>query len=131
MRRPPIAAIIFACSAGGAIAQGTAMTRVLTCEGPDARMELYLPTSAVTGLGAKNVRIKGTIVGRYTLDLTDAGKGKMDEQVRVSMSSDNTSIIVDQYTRKLPPTRVPVAGGTVDFDNRFGTQAKCGPFNQG
>ena len=23
---------------------------------------------------------------------------------------------------------IPVAGGTVDFDKRFGTAAKCGPF---
>ncbi len=35
---------------------------------------------------------------------------------------------IDQYTRKLPTTRIPVNGGTVDFDQRFGTGAKCGPF---
>jgi len=52
----------------------------------------------------------------------------MLEPVRVSLSPDKKSVIVDQYTRKLPPTRVPVAGGTVDFDKRFGTAAKCGPF---
>ena len=49
-------------------------------------------------------------------------------QSSVSLSPDKKSVIVDQYTRKLPPTRVPVAGGTVDFDKRFGTAAKCGPF---
>jgi hypothetical protein len=27
--------------------------------------------------------------------------------------------------RKLPPTRIPVGGGTVDFDQRFRTRAKC------
>jgi hypothetical protein len=30
--------------------------------------------------------------------------------------------------RKLSPTRIPVGGGTVDFDQRFRTRAKCGPF---
>jgi hypothetical protein len=30
--------------------------------------------------------------------------------------------------RKLSPTRIPVGGGTVDFDQRFRTGAKCGPF---
>jgi hypothetical protein len=39
-------------------------------------------------------------------------------------------VIVDQYTRKLPATRIPVGGGTVNFDNRFGTNAKCDAFNQ-
>jgi hypothetical protein len=28
----------------------------------------------------------------------------------------------------LPPTRIPVSGGTVDFDKRFGTAAQCGVF---
>ena len=44
------------------------------------------------------------------------------------MTADGKSVIVNQYTRGLPPTRIPVDGGTVDFDQRFGTQAKCGPF---
>jgi hypothetical protein len=50
------------------------------------------------------------------------------EPVKVSMSADGKMVIINQYTRKLPPTRIPVAGGTVDFDQRFGTGAKCGPF---
>ena len=69
------------------------------------------------------------IKGRYQARTTEAGKGKPLEPVRVSMSADGKSIIVNQYTRKLPPTRIPVAGGVVNFDNRFGTDAKCGPFN--
>jgi hypothetical protein len=28
----------------------------------------------------------------------------------------------------LKPTRIPVGGGTVDFDQRFGTGAKCEAF---
>ena len=40
-------------------------------------------------------------------------------------------MVVDQYTRKLPPTRVPVAGGKVSFDKRFAEDMVCGPFNGG
>ena len=43
------------------------------------------------------------------------------------MSADGKTVIVNQYTRGLPPTRIPVGGGTVDFDHRFATDAKCGP----
>ena len=67
-------------------------------------------------------------IGYYTLDLSDAEKGKMLEPVRVSLSPDKKTVIIDQYTRGLPPTRIPLAGGTVDFDKRFGTRAKCGAF---
>jgi hypothetical protein len=102
------------------------MARVLACEGPDAKMEVYVPQSVAFGGGAK--ALDRPAVGYYTLDLTDANKGKMLEPVRVSLSADKKAVIVDQYTRKLPPTRIPVAGGTVDFDKRFGTAAKCGPF---
>jgi hypothetical protein len=46
----------------------------------------------------------------------------------VSMTADGKTVIVNQHTRGLPPTKIPVGGGTVDFDQRFGTGAKCGPF---
>jgi hypothetical protein len=104
------------------------MVRVLACEGPDAKMEVYVPESVVFGSGGRASTLERPVIGYYTLDLTEANKGKMLEPVRVSLSADKKTVIVDQYTRKLPPTRVPVAGGTVDFDKRFGTAAKCGPF---
>jgi hypothetical protein len=66
------------------------------------------------------------MIGIFTLDLTNLMKGKVLESVRVSLTWDGKTVIVDQYTRKLPPTRVPVGGGTVDFDQRFGTAGKCG-----
>jgi len=44
------------------------------------------------------------------------------------MATDGKTVTVEQYTRKLPATRIPVGGGTVDFDKRFAPQAKCGPF---
>ncbi|HEY6256399.1 MAG TPA: hypothetical protein VIY51_11475 [Xanthobacteraceae bacterium] len=102
------------------------MIRMLACEGPDARMEVYLPQSVVFGSGLKAGA--NAVIGSYALDLTSANKGKMLEPVRVSLTADGQTVIVDQYTRKLKPTRVPVGGGTVDFDRRFGTAAKCGPF---
>jgi hypothetical protein len=106
--------------------QEASMARVLACEGPDAKMEVYVPQSVAFGGGAK--ALDRPVIGYYTLDLTEANKGKMLEPVRVSLSADKKTVIVDQYTRKLPPTHIPVAGGTVDFDKRFGTAAKCGPF---
>jgi hypothetical protein len=111
------------------------MIRMLACEGESAKMELYLPQSAVFGdrpaaesFGGHQMRPGDSVIGYYALDLTDANKGKMLEPVRVTLSADKMSVIVDQYTRGLPSTRIPVAGGTVDFDQRFGTAAKCGPF---
>jgi hypothetical protein len=106
-----------------------AMTRVLACTGDDASMEVYIPQSAVAGRSVANVKLDRPITGAYTLDLTAAEKGKVLEPVRVSLSPDKKFVIVDQYTRRLPPTRVPVNGGTVNFDNRFGTNAKCRAFN--
>jgi hypothetical protein len=111
-------------------AADVAMRRVLACVGPDARIEVYVPQSVVTGTGAQNARLDAQVTGAYSLDLTDAGKGKMLEPVRVRYSKDHKTVIVDQYTRKLPPTAIPGAGGTVDFDQRFATGAKCGPFNE-
>jgi hypothetical protein len=98
------------------------MIRVLACEGPDAKMEVYLPQSVVSRT------LNNSVIGYYALDLTDANKGKPLEPVRIRLSPDKQTVIVEQYTRGAPPTRIPVAGGTVDFDNRFGTAAKCGAF---
>jgi hypothetical protein len=123
-----VALTIFA--ANDASAAEVPMRRVFSCEGPDAKMEVYLPEAVVTGRGVQNVRFEKPITGAYSLDLTAAGKGKSLEPVRVSLSRDRKSVIIDQYTRKLPPTAVAVGGAMVDFDQRFGTGAKCGPFNE-
>jgi hypothetical protein len=121
---------IFACGEAGAKDPGSEayMVRVLTCAGPDAAMELYLPQSIVNKGDRPLLGMRPTI-GYYTLDLTQAGKGKPLEPVRVSVSADKKTIIVDQYTRGQRPTRIPVEGGAVNFDNRFGKDAKCGAFN--
>jgi len=104
------------------------MIRMLACKGPDAKMEVYLPQSAVFDRDGGTRTISHSVIGYYALDLTQENKGKPLEPVRISFSPDKKTVIVNQYTRGLPPTRIPVAGGTVDFDHRFGTGAKCGRF---
>ena len=103
------------------------LTRVMKCAGVDATMEIYLPQSILTGGSTSLLSLRPTI-GWFALDLSAALKGKLLEPVRVSVSSDKKALIVDQYTRKLPATRVPLVGGVVDFDQRFGTNAKCEAF---
>jgi len=106
------------------------MRRVLVCVGPDASMELYLPEAVVGGRGVGNVHLAKPVIGAYTLDLTGIGKGKVLEWVRVSLADNGKTLVVDQFTRGLPPTHIPIAGGTVDFDNRFGSNASCDAFNE-
>jgi hypothetical protein len=130
-RMAACALVVIGCFASAAQADDGAMSRVLACEGIDAKMEVYLPESVASGLGVDNAALKQPAAGFYALDLSGAGKGKSLEPARISLTPDGKSVGVDQYTRGLPPTKIPVAGGTVDFDHRFGTKAKCGPFNDG
>jgi hypothetical protein len=108
--------------------QGAYMIRVLACTGDGVQMEVYLPQSIARDPAKLRSALAKPVIGYYTLDLTSAGKGKPLEPVKVSMTSDGKTVIVDQYTRGLKPTRVPISGGTVDFDQRFGTGAKCEAF---
>jgi hypothetical protein len=106
------------------------MIRMFFCQGDGVTMEVFLP-QAIENEGdnaAMARKLTKPVIGYYTLDLTSANKGKMLEPVKISMTEDGKTVIVDQYTRKLKPTRIPASGGTVDFDQRFGTGAKCGPF---
>jgi hypothetical protein len=115
---------VFAADPG----QDAYMIRVLACKGDDVRMEVYLPQSIALDPAKLKSALAKPVIGYYTLDLTSALKGKPLEPVKVSMTSDGKTVIVDQYTRGLKPTRIPVGGGTVDFDQRFGTGAKCEAF---
>jgi hypothetical protein len=108
--------------------QDAYMIRVLVCKGDGAGMEVYLPQSIALDPAKLKAALAKPVIGYYTLDLTEAGKGKPLEPVKVSMTSDGKTVVVDQYTRGLKPTRIPVGGGTVDFDQRFGTVAKCEAF---
>ena len=132
MRMAALALILVGAFADFAAAKdpgdGAYMIRVLACEGEDAKMELYVPQSIASGATPLARALAQPVIGYYTLDLSGANKGKSLEPVKVSMTPDGKTVIVNQYTRGLPPTRIPVGGGTVDFDQRFGTGAKCGPF---
>ncbi|GKQ54588.1 hypothetical protein [Bradyrhizobium sp. Ce-3] len=122
-----LVAAICICAATVAAAKppGTeaVMIRMIACDGEGVRMEVYLPLSV-----DRHMRGGQSVIGYYTLDLTDVNKGKPLEPVRVTLSADEKTVTVDQYLRGLPPTRIPVAGATVDFDQRFAKHAKCGPF---
>ena len=128
MRKRTITAAMMLCALP-AFAADEAQIRILSCKGPDASMEVYVPESAATGTGIGGLTLTTNVYGFYALDLTGAGKGKHLEPVRVRLSGDGKFLIVDQYVRGLPQTRVPVRGGSVDFDDRFGTNAVCGPVN--
>jgi hypothetical protein len=121
--------------------QDAYMTRVMKCVDQYLTVEIYLPNKNIFRYPAP-ANIPGhdymlstllsmpPTIGWYALDLSDAGKGKSLEPVRVSVSPDKKAIIVDQYTRgtatnKIPPTRVPIIGGTAQFDPKWATQVKC------
>ena len=52
------------------------MRRVLTCNGPDAKVEVYVPEAVISGRGVENAKLDRPVTGAYSLDLTEAGKGK-------------------------------------------------------
>ena len=116
------------CLAGGVFLD-VPMTRIFACQGPDARMEVYVPQSLVLKRNIEKQGLGGTVNGLYALDLSEAQKGKVIEPVRLRSTKDNKSIVLEQFTRKgLKPATIPMTGGTLDFDQRFGAKAKCGPF---
>jgi hypothetical protein len=132
VKRVIVAACLTAASSLAAFAadpgQDAYMIRVIACKGDQVSMEVYLPQSIALDPDKWKVALAKPVIGYYTLDLTGPGKGKPLEPVKISMTSDGKAVIVNQYTRGLKPTRIPVGGGTVDFDQRFGTSAKCEAF---
>ena len=87
-----LAAAMFPSTATAAPGKEAWMIRMMACEGDSAKMELYLPQSAVEGAG---MQAGQTVIGYYALDLSDANKGKPLEPVRVTMSADKKSVTVD------------------------------------
>jgi hypothetical protein len=112
-----------------ASAQDGAMTLVLRCKNEDALVEVYVPQSIVTGRTIANINLSRPVSGFYALDLTQANKGKSLEPARISLAANKKGVVIEQTSRKLPPTTVPIAGGKVSFDRRFAEDMTCGPFN--
>jgi hypothetical protein len=126
------AALAAAWSASPGIAGGlfldVPMIRVFACKGRDARMEVYVPQSLILKRNVEKQGLGGTVNGLYALDLADASKGKVIEPVRLRSTRDNKAIVIEQFTRKgLKPASIPMTGGKLDFDQRFGTEAQCEP----
>jgi hypothetical protein len=126
-------AVILSLPASPSLAAGVflevPMTRVFACEGADARMEVYVPQSVLLKRDIEKAGLGRTVNGLYALDLTGAQKSKVIEPVRLRSTKDNKAIVMEQFTRKgLKPATIPMAGGRLDFDQRFGTKAKCEPF---
>jgi hypothetical protein len=113
----------------------------MKCSDPYLTVELYLPDKNIfkypepADVPSHDYELATLLsmqsaIGWYALDLSRAGKGKSLEPVRISVSPDKKTIIVDQYTRgtagnRIPPTKVPIAGGTVQFDSKWATHVKC------
>ena len=81
------------------------MRRVLSCVGPDARIEIYVPQADLSGAGIIHARTGTKFTGLYALDLSGAGKGKTLEPIHLRYSRDRKAVIVDQDTRKLEQQR--------------------------
>ncbi len=132
----PICALLVASTSCAALSPALAkdpgadayMIRLLVCQGEGVTMEVYLPESIALNRAELARTLAKPVIGYYTLDLSSINKGKPLEPVKISMTPDGKAVVVDQYTRGLPPTRIPAGGGTVDFDRRFASGAKCGPF---
>jgi hypothetical protein len=122
-------ASIMSCCIGPAVADEFFMTRVLSCSNQDLKIEIFVPQSVLDGLGVKGANLSEPVSGVYSYDLSSLEKGKSLTMIRVSYSPDKKMVIVEQ--EGMAPTRVPVGGGTVDFDKRFALKVRCGPFNNG
>lgn len=128
-------------AAAGDPGQDNSMTRVVKCSDPYLTVEIYLPNKVIFKYPAPanipgHAYLLATLlsmpptIGWYALDLSGAGKGKSLEPVRVSVAPDKKALIVDQYTRgtpanRIPPTRVPIGGGVVQFDAKWASHVKC------
>lgn len=105
-----------------------AYNRVFLCDGDGVKMEIYIPESVSRNFALKDGR---PVLAWYALDLSDPdlNKGKSLEAVLVRYAEDKRALILYQFTRGLPLTVIPMGGGVVNFDNRFGSDAKCGPYD--
>ncbi len=130
----PIVACAAAVSAAtpthaGGVFLDVPMTRVFACQGAEATMEIYVPQTLLTKRNVEKQGLGGTVNGLYALERGGAQTTKSIEPVRLRSSKDNMAIVMSQFTRKgLKPAIIPMTGGPIDFDPRFPSGAKCGPF---
>jgi hypothetical protein len=131
-----IASMIFAAAPAFAPALAVAKegTRKVASDVPSYHMGFNCGASKVffpDTIAENNVdNLKPNTLGFYTLDLTFANKGLPLESIKLSPTADKKGVIVNQYTRGLPPTTIPIKGGTVDFDHRFAEGLTCLPYGQ-
>ena len=108
-------------------AQEGAFARVLQCKNQDARVELYLPTAiahAGDGWQALEKTTPGYLRAR---PLAVPARASRWSPCASLSTKDKRGVVVDQYTRGLPPSTVPLKGGKVSFDKRFAENMTCGP----
>lgn len=105
------------------------LSREVVCisGGDDVLMEIYLP-NAVVFHGAPMDDSRKPVAGFFVLDLEKLGKGRSMEPVKVWRDAKANVLKVDRFSRGLPLVSVPIDGGIVDFDNRFGEGARCKPY---
>lgn len=100
------------------IAAPFGMTAIFDCESPSgAKIRIYGPTS----LDQKSE----AMLGYFTMDLSEALKGHPLEPIRLSVVN-GTTILFERFHRKLFH-EVPVSGGMVDFDRKWGEASWCTP----
>ena len=75
------------------------MIRMLSCEGPDAKMEVYIPQPIALDASGMVRDLQKPVIGYYALDLTPYNKGKPLEPVKVSMTPDGKTVIQSVYPR--------------------------------
>lgn len=123
------ALVAVAATPAAAIDDSGHFTLQIVClgQGSDVRMEVYVPQSSAYGKELPT-DAKKAVVGYYALDLEKLGKGKPLEPVKLWKDEKAKAVVVDQFTRGHPPTRVPIDGGVVDFDKRFAEGARCKPY---
>lgn len=125
-----LSALLGVCATpAAAIDDSGHFTLQIVCLGPssDVRMEVYVPQSSAYDKDLPT-DAKKPVIGYYALDLEKYGKGKPLEPVKLWKDEKAKAVVVDQFTRGLPPTRVPIDGGVVDFDKRFAEGARCKPY---
>jgi hypothetical protein len=96
------------------------MVPIFDCASPSgAKMQIYGPRD----LNPKS----DAVLGYYALDLSQAGKNHGFKPVRLSFTKDWKSISVERFSRNADPVEIPISGGVVQFDRKWGEDTVCHP----